>query len=132
MHGVDTRPWYRRLTRFNGKDYLKTKQSDIEATLTKIILATDPFPVPGRVLRNIISRCFISIYTRLEAKTLFDTLQSLIKVVSDFKTADRDSHKSCVHSLLLLHISGSLIRISELPSPALVISWRCLDPRCVT
>ncbi|KAF8172856.1 hypothetical protein K438DRAFT_2055814 [Mycena galopus ATCC 62051] len=62
-------------------ELLKSKQADLEAALVKIVLAQDP--------------CFIVLYTKGETWTLFDTLQAFIKVIIDFKTPDRDSHKMC-------------------------------------
>jgi hypothetical protein len=79
-----------------GQDYLKTKQADIESALVKVILAPSPYPVPGRAIRNVTARCFIQLYKKGETRTLFDTLQSFLKVTSDFKTPDRDSYRMCV------------------------------------
>ncbi|KAJ7235383.1 hypothetical protein C8J57DRAFT_143030 [Mycena rebaudengoi] len=56
-------------------EQLKAKQADLEVSLVKIIIAQDPYPVPGRALRNCVARCFITLYTRGETRTLFDTFQ---------------------------------------------------------
>ncbi|KAF7309872.1 Clathrin-coated vesicle protein [Mycena indigotica] len=90
-------------------EYLKTKQADVESALVKVILSHEPYPVPGRALRNCAARCFVLLYTRGETRTLFDTLQALIKVVIDFKTPDRDSHKIAAFSVIgdLMKVFGS-------------------------
>ncbi|KAJ6560948.1 clathrin-coated vesicle protein [Mycena sp. CBHHK59/15] len=90
-------------------EHLKSKQADLEAALVKVVLAQDPYPVPGRALRNCVARCFILLYTRGETRTLFDTLQTVIKVIADFKTADRDSHKIAAFSVIgdLMKVFGS-------------------------
>ncbi|KAJ7205156.1 clathrin-coated vesicle protein [Mycena haematopus] len=90
-------------------EHLKSKQVDLEAALVKIVLAQDPFPIPGRALRNCVARCFIALYTRGETRTLFDTLQTFIKVIIDFKTPDRDSHKIAAFSVIgdLMKVFGS-------------------------
>ncbi|CAK5267776.1 unnamed protein product [Mycena citricolor] len=81
-------------------DHLKAKQSDLESTLVKVVLAQDPYPMPGRVLRNSVARCLVALYTRGETRTLFDTLQAFMKVIIDFKTPDRDSHKIAAFSVI--------------------------------
>ncbi|KAJ7767277.1 clathrin-coated vesicle protein [Mycena metata] len=90
-------------------EHLKSKQADLEVALVKIVLAQDPYPVPGRALRNCVARCFIALYTRGETRTLFDTLQAFIKVIIDFKTPDRDSHKIAAFSVIgdLMKVFGS-------------------------
>ncbi|KAJ7066512.1 clathrin-coated vesicle protein [Mycena amicta] len=90
-------------------EYLKTKQSDVESALVKVVLAQDPYPIPGRALRNCAARCFVILYTRGETRTLFDTLQAFMKVVIDFKTPDRDSRKIAAFSVVgdLMEVFGS-------------------------
>ncbi|KAF8206326.1 armadillo-type protein [Mycena galopus ATCC 62051] len=90
-------------------ELLKSKQADLEAALVKIVLAQDPCPIPGRALRNCVARCFIALYTKGETRTLFDTLQAFIKVIIDFKTPDRDSHKIAAFSVIgdLMKVFGS-------------------------
>ncbi|KAK0239818.1 clathrin-coated vesicle protein [Armillaria nabsnona] len=72
---------------------LKAKQADIEATLVKIVTAPSPFPAPGRAIRNVVARCLVSLYTRSETRTLFDTIQAFLKIVGDSKTADKDTRR---------------------------------------
>ncbi|KAF7331836.1 Clathrin-coated vesicle protein [Mycena kentingensis (nom. inval.)] len=90
-------------------DYLKTKQSLVEGALVKVVLAQDPYPIPGRALRNCVARCFVLLYSRGETRTLFDTLQSFMKVVIDFKGADRDLYKIAAFSVIgdLMYVFGS-------------------------
>jgi HEAT repeat-containing protein 5 len=75
------------------QDQLKTQQTELEATLVKIILAPEPYPPPGRALRNVVARCLTLLYTRAESRSLFDTLQAFMKVTSDFKATDKDVYK---------------------------------------
>ncbi|KAJ6577043.1 clathrin-coated vesicle protein [Mycena vulgaris] len=90
-------------------EHLKSKQPDLESALVKVVLAQDPYPIPGRALRNCVARCFVALYTRGETRTLFDTLQAFIKVIIDFKTPDRDSHKIAAFSVIgdLMKVFGS-------------------------
>lgn len=62
----------------------------------KVILAQEPFP-PGRPLRNIVSRCFIAIYSLGETRTLYDTLQTFLRLIGDHKATDRDIQKTSGH-----------------------------------
>lgn len=64
-----------------------------EALLLKAIIAPEPFPSPGRPIRNTASRCLVTIYSRGETRGLFDTIQSLLRVVSDLKAHDADFKK---------------------------------------
>ncbi|KAJ7604033.1 clathrin-coated vesicle protein [Roridomyces roridus] len=81
-------------------EHLKSKQAALETVLAKIVLAPAPYPVPGRALRNCVARCLVALYTRGDTRTLFDTLQSFIKVILDFKTPDTDSHKIAAFSVI--------------------------------
>jgi hypothetical protein len=84
-------------------DEIKLKQSTFEAVLTKIVTAPQPYPPPGRAIRNLVARCLISLYTIGETRTLFDTLQVFLKIVGD-KSIDKDSSKvaafSCIGDLM--------------------------------
>ncbi|THH07979.1 hypothetical protein EW145_g3009 [Phellinidium pouzarii] len=71
----------------------KTSQAIYEAKLLKVISGVPPYPSPGRPFRNIVARCLVLIYTRGETRTLFDTLQALLKVVGDIKAADAEMKK---------------------------------------
>ncbi|KAJ7500292.1 clathrin-coated vesicle protein [Mycena galericulata] len=90
-------------------EHLKSKQADLETAFVKVVLAQDPYPPPGRALRNCVARCLIALYTRAETRTLFDTLQAFIKVIIDFKTPDTDSHKIAAFSVIgdLMKVFGS-------------------------
>ncbi|KAF9269100.1 clathrin-coated vesicle protein [Marasmius fiardii PR-910] len=82
-------------------DQLKSKQSELEVILVKIIISPEPYPSPGRALRNVVARCLILLYRRGETRTLFDTLQAFLKVTSDFKTPNMDAF-SCIGDLMQL------------------------------
>ncbi|KAI5117719.1 hypothetical protein M0805_001805 [Coniferiporia weirii] len=74
---------------------LKTSQAIYETKLLKVIAGEAPYPSPGRPFRNIVARCLVLMYTRGETRTLFDTLQALVKVIGDMntKTSDVDFRK---------------------------------------
>lgn len=78
---------------------MKSLQSSLEATLVKVITAPEPYPTPGRAIRNLAARCFVNLYTRGESRALFDTLQAFMKVVAYFKTPDKDLNKMYVLGL---------------------------------
>lgn len=67
-----------------------------EALLLKAVTAPEPYPSPGRPIRNIASRCLVTIYSRGETRGLFDTIRTLLGVVSDLKAHDADFKKVCV------------------------------------
>ncbi|KAF9474335.1 clathrin-coated vesicle protein [Pholiota conissans] len=79
---------------------LKPQQADLEKTFIKIVTAADPYPPPGRAIRNLVGRCLITLYTRCETRTLFDTIQAFLRLVGDFKTNDRDVVKIAAFSCL--------------------------------
>ena len=64
---------------------LKPKQSELEETLLKVISGTEGYPTPGRAIRRVVGRCLVVLYTRGETRTMFDTLQALMKLVGDPK-----------------------------------------------
>ncbi|PWN53232.1 hypothetical protein IE53DRAFT_199598 [Violaceomyces palustris] len=41
------------------------------------------YPKPARPARHLIARCFILLFTKTESRSLFDTLQSLVRVAGD-------------------------------------------------
>lgn len=67
------------------QDQLKSTQALVEETLFKIICGHDNYPLPGRGLRHMAARCFITQYTRGDSRTLFDTLRALLKTAGDVK-----------------------------------------------
>lgn len=79
---------------------LKAKQAEIEETLLKIISSPDKYPSPGRAYRRAIGRCFVTLYTRGETRTMFDSLQVLMKLVGDFKVVDKDTSKIAAWSVV--------------------------------
>lgn len=73
------------------KDLIKQHQKKLEATFIDIARGSDRFPQPGRPIRQATARCFVSLYSRGETRTLFDTLQTLVKVVGDSKPGEKDA-----------------------------------------
>ncbi|KAG2133962.1 armadillo-type protein [Suillus cothurnatus] len=72
-------------------DTLKETQASVEATLLKVLIPSEPYPSPGRPLRNLAARCLLVLYHCGESRSLFDTLRVLMKPASDIKATDKDS-----------------------------------------
>ncbi|KAF8184200.1 armadillo-type protein [Pholiota molesta] len=90
---------------------LKPQQPDLEKTFIKIVSAAEPYPAPGRAIRNLVGRCLVTLYTRSETRTLFDTLQAFLRIVGDFKANDRDVVKIAAFSCIgdLMGVFGSQV-----------------------
>lgn len=85
-----------------SQDDIKTVQKDLEASLLDVISSGEPYPVPGRALRNLVASCILILYTRGDSKNMFDTLLAFLKIAGAFKApADRDQHKMYVLILSL-------------------------------
>ncbi len=85
-----------------SQDDIKIVQKDLEASLLNVISSREPYPVPGRALRNLVASCTLILYTRGDSKNMFDTLIALLKIAGDFKApADRDQHKMYVLVLFI-------------------------------
>lgn len=81
----------------SSQDDIKTAQKDLEASLLDVISSREPFPIPGRALRNLVASCILILYTRGDSKNMFDTLLAFLKIASAFKApADRDQNKMYV------------------------------------
>ncbi|KIM48466.1 hypothetical protein M413DRAFT_63181, partial [Hebeloma cylindrosporum] len=78
---------------------LKPQQGELERVFIKIISAAELYPAPGRVIRNLVGRCLVTLYMRAETRTMFDTLQAFLRLVGDFRSVDRDVVKMCATSL---------------------------------
>ncbi|OCH91331.1 clathrin-coated vesicle protein [Obba rivulosa] len=83
---------------------VKSGQAELETILVKIITATEPYPSPGRPIRNLVAKCLTEIYTRGETRTLFDTLQAFLKIAGDAKVPHKDTSRiaamSCIADLM--------------------------------
>ncbi|OCF33994.1 clathrin-coated vesicle protein [Kwoniella heveanensis BCC8398] len=57
----------------------------LHAFFLKIILPSpnSTLPKPGRPLRHLISRCLVKLHQKVESRTLFDFVQSVVRAVSD-------------------------------------------------
>lgn len=73
------------------QDFVKSHQVQLETTLLDIARGVDLYPHPGRPIRQAVARCFISLYSRGETRTLFDSLQALVKVTVDQKPGEKDA-----------------------------------------
>ena len=71
---------------------LKEIQQPLLDTLLKLITASEPYPFPGRLVRNLVAECLVLIYTHGETKTLYDSIQVLLKPL-DPKATHKDVHK---------------------------------------
>ncbi|KAJ8692041.1 hypothetical protein PTI98_011555 [Pleurotus ostreatus] len=93
----------KKLTHANP-DTLKGTQNTLEQIFVKIISASAPYTPPGRAVRQLVAQCLIKVYRRGETRTLFDTLQALMKIVGDFKAIEKDTVKvaafSCIGDLM--------------------------------
>ncbi|KDR82328.1 hypothetical protein GALMADRAFT_237575 [Galerina marginata CBS 339.88] len=102
---------------------LKPKQGDLEKVFVKIISAAEPYPTPGRAIRNLVGRCLITLYTRGETRTLFDTLQAFLRIVGDFKATDKDVVKiaafSCIGDLMSTFGSNVMSFMAEITTVTL-------------
>ncbi|KAI0946131.1 hypothetical protein AcV7_010182 [Taiwanofungus camphoratus] len=105
---------------------LKSSQADLEATLQKIVTAPDPYPSPGRPMRNLVARCLIALYTRGETKTLFDILQAFLKIVGEPKALHKDSSKIaamfCIGELMGMFGSQVMSLMVEIATIALKLN----------
>lgn len=77
-----------------SQDVIKPQQANLEATLLGIALAKDNFGVPGRPIRNLVARCYVSLYSKAESRTLFDTVNTFLKFAGDAKVTDKDLVKT--------------------------------------
>ncbi|KAI0784437.1 clathrin-coated vesicle protein [Abortiporus biennis] len=72
---------------------VKSSQNALQSILLDVVSGTKPKLVPGRPVRNLVAQCFVTIYARGETRTLYDTVQALLKVISEQKTAAQDGHR---------------------------------------
>ncbi|KAG9219717.1 hypothetical protein CCMSSC00406_0010180 [Pleurotus cornucopiae] len=83
-------------------DTLKGTQNTLEQIFVKIISTS--CTLHTRAILQLVARCLIKLYRRGETRTLFDTLQALMKIVGDFKVMDKDTVKvaafSCIGDLM--------------------------------
>ncbi|KAI8972549.1 ARM repeat-containing protein [Trametes punicea] len=75
------------------QEQLKTCQTDLEASLIKIVTAPEPFPLPGRPIRRLVASCLRALYMRGETKSLFDTIQAFLKILSETKPPAKESSR---------------------------------------
>ena len=83
-------------------DALRRVQATTEATLVRLVtvIASPPAPAPrpGRPARQLIARCLVTLFRRGETRSLFDVVQSLVRVMGDLR-AD-NSVRVCVGGAL--------------------------------
>ena len=77
----------------NTPESFKTSVAIYESKLLKVITGAAPYPTPGRPFRTLAARCMVLLYSRGESRTMFDTMQTLLKVVGDMKAPDMDRRK---------------------------------------
>ncbi|KIY49942.1 ARM repeat-containing protein [Fistulina hepatica ATCC 64428] len=122
---------------------LKAARADLESTIVKLISANDTrtvgksdrktavgadaLPAPGRALRNVAARCLIILYTRGETRSLFDILQTFLRIASDYKApSERDMNRiaalSCIGHLMDVFGSQIMSLVAEISTVALKIA----------
>lgn len=119
---------------------LKAKQGELERTFIKIISASEGYPLPGRALRNLVGRSLVALYTRGETRTLFDTLQALLRLVGDAKILDKVikiAAFSCIGDLMavfgsqvmsfMAEICTVTLKAHKLSSPVLYTPLPCIN-----
>ncbi|OSD03664.1 ARM repeat-containing protein [Trametes coccinea BRFM310] len=74
-------------------DHLKACQADLEASLVKVVTAPEPYPLPGRPIRRLVASCLKALYMRGETKSLFDTIQAFLKILSETKPPAKESSR---------------------------------------
>ncbi|KAH9916212.1 clathrin-coated vesicle protein [Fomitopsis serialis] len=89
----------------------------------KIISSPEPYPSPGRPVRSIVARCLTALYTRGETKTLYDTIQSFLKIIGEPKGVGKDSSKIaamyCVAELMGMFGSQVMSLVIEIVTTCL-------------
>ncbi|TFY58733.1 hypothetical protein EVJ58_g6238 [Rhodofomes roseus] len=102
---------------------LKATQTDLEETLVKIVSAPEPYPPPGRPVRSIVAKCLVALYMRGETKTLYDTIQSFLKIIGEPKGVGKDSSKIaamyCVAELMGMFGSQVMSLVVEIVTTCL-------------
>ncbi|KAH8084924.1 ARM repeat-containing protein [Cristinia sonorae] len=97
---------YRMLQQASSED-LKVSQEKLIATLIALVTSPAPYPIPGRPIRNLVAQSLIAIYSQGETKSMYDTIQALIKVAGDQKsTVLQDAHR-----IATIYCSGELMRV---------------------
>lgn len=66
----------------------KTSQAIYESKILKLVSSVPPFPQAGRPFRILAAKCLVLLYIRGETRTLFDTMQTLVKIIADQKESD--------------------------------------------
>ncbi|KAI0688492.1 clathrin-coated vesicle protein [Cytidiella melzeri] len=74
-------------------DDLKESQKPLVDALLKVITAPEPYPSPGRPIRQLVAQCFAQIYTKGDTRSLFDTVQALLKIPLDPKLVSKDGYR---------------------------------------
>lgn len=107
----------------SAPEEIKHHQSQLEAALIKVITSPDPYPQPGRPLRNVLTKCLLLLYSRGESRTLYDTLQTCLRLVGDYKVTDKDVQKTAafyvIGELMNVHSSQVMSLMNEVAGVAL-------------
>ncbi|KAI0742742.1 clathrin-coated vesicle protein [Daedaleopsis nitida] len=96
---------------------LKTIQGDLEVSLLKVISAPEPYPLPGRPIRRLVAGTLKALYMRGETKSLFDTIQSFLKLLAETKPTAKESSRIaavyCIGELMGMFGSQVMSLMSE-------------------
>lgn len=75
------------------QDDLKEQQKPLVDALLKVVLAPEPYPSPGRPIRQLVAQSLEHVYNKGDTRTLYDTVQTLLKIPLDPKLATKDVHR---------------------------------------
>ncbi|KZT57919.1 hypothetical protein CALCODRAFT_495577 [Calocera cornea HHB12733] len=124
---VDLFQWLRRLDSAlekQPKPEIRQRFEAIEKLLVKIAVGSEGLPFTSRPIRHALSRCLVKLYGRTESRTLYDTLQTLLKSIAEAPTklTDRDPRICtlyCMGELMLVFGSQVMSVTADLVATAL-------------
>ncbi|KAI0830170.1 ARM repeat-containing protein [Trametes gibbosa] len=112
-------------------EQLKTCQTELEESLVKLITAPDPFPLPGRPIRRLVANCLHALYLRGETKSLFDTIQSFLRILAETKPPAKESSRIaaiyCIGELMGTYGSQVMSQMAEVATVAIKL-YRSSSP----
>ncbi|KAI0776806.1 ARM repeat-containing protein [Trametes elegans] len=80
-------------------------------------MAPEPFPLPGRPIRRLVASCLQALYLRGETKSLFDTIQAFLKILTETKPPAKESSRIaavyCIGELMDSYGSQVMSQMAE-------------------
>ncbi|WVQ76597.1 hypothetical protein IAR50_006269 [Cryptococcus sp. DSM 104548] len=87
-------------------EQLSPQIQPLHAFFLKLLLPSPnpTLPKPGRPIRHLLTRCLVNLHKRVESRTLFDFVQSLVRAISDggskgMSTAENVSRVACWYAI---------------------------------